>query len=104
MIRKNLAETRVRGDCEVLNLTVEGFFDSPSVLRFDLVLADPPYALGVPEDALRLLLSGYLSDDALVVVEVSSRVDAQAPPGYQVVSEKRYGDTTLVFMKPMEAS
>jgi 16S rRNA (guanine966-N2)-methyltransferase len=104
VIRKNLVQTRVRGDSEVLNLTVARFFDRPPVLRFDLVLADPPYALGVPGDVLRLLLSGYLSDDVLVVVEVSSRVDAQAPPGYQVVSEKRYGDTTLVFMKPMESS
>lgn len=103
VIRKNLEETRVRGDSEVLNLTVERFFDSAPV-RFDLVLVDPPYALGIPADALRLLLSGYLSDDALVVVEVSSRIDAQPPPGYQVTSEKRYGDTTLVFMKPMEAS
>ena len=104
VIRKNLAETRVGGDSEVLNIAVEQFFDSPSAQFYDLVFLDPPYALGMPNDPLRLLLSGYLSDDALVVVEVSSRIDAQAPPGYRMVSEKRYGDTTLVFMKPMEAS
>ena len=102
VIRRNLSDTRVGGDSEVVNTTVEQFFDDPSVLAFDLVFLDPPYVMGLPEDPLRLLLSGYLSDDALVVVEVSSRIDAQAPAGYHIVSEKRYGDTTLVFMKPME--
>ena len=104
VIRKNLAQTRVRGDSEVLNVTVERFFDSAPALRFDLVFIDPPYSLGIPADPMRLLLSGYVSDDALVVVEASSRIDAERPAGYQVTSEKRYGDTTLVFMKPTEAS
>jgi 16S rRNA (guanine966-N2)-methyltransferase len=101
VIRKNLEETRV-GDAELLNITVEQFLNKPSARRFDLVLVDPPYVLGLPIDTLAVLLSGHLSDDAMVVVEVSSRVDVEAPPGYEVVSKKRYGDTTLVFMKQAE--
>ncbi len=100
VIRKNLTETRLGEESAVLNLAVEHFLDSQPVRTFDLVFLDPPYSLGMPLDPLRLLRSGHLSEDALIVVEVSSRIDVQVPPGYHIVSEKRYGDTTLVFMKP----
>ena len=43
--------------------------------RFDLVIADPPYALA--EEAvtrvLTLLQGGWLADDALVVIERATR-------------------------------
>lgn len=68
------------------------------VSEVDLVFIDPPYDLG--EDALAEVLvrltGGRLAEDALVVVERSSRSPEPAwPETLDVVSEKTYGETRI---------
>jgi 16S rRNA (guanine966-N2)-methyltransferase len=66
---------------------------------FDLVLADPPYALGEDEltDVLALLpLHGWLAPEALVVVERSARSpEPRWPAALASVDERRYGETRV---------
>jgi 16S rRNA (guanine966-N2)-methyltransferase len=71
---------------------------------FDLVLADPPWALvdeGEAAAALSdLARAGGLSDDALVVLEHAARSE---PPEIELLvrgETRRYGDTALTFYKP----
>lgn len=103
VIRRNLDETGLAGSSVVMRQSAEDFLGLPPSQTYDLVLVDPPYARGLPAKPLDLLLSGHLSDDALVVVEISSRADAKVPDGYELVSKKSYGDTTLVFMKAKDS-
>ena len=68
--------------------------------RFDLVLADPPYAL--TDDAvtrvLTLLRAGWLADDALVVVERATRSGPlEWPPGFLPSKSRRYGEATFWY-------
>jgi 16S rRNA (guanine966-N2)-methyltransferase len=74
---------------------------------FDLVLADPPWALVDAGEAQRVLAAlvaaGALSRaDALVVLEHSARtaVTELAIPGLELTESRRYGDTALAFYKP----
>ncbi len=70
---------------------------------YDLVFSDPPYPLTEPDlaDDLALLLThGWLSDDALVLVERSVRSPEPAwPPGLEPLAGKRgrkkYGETAI---------
>jgi 16S rRNA (guanine966-N2)-methyltransferase len=67
---------------------------------FDLVLADPPYALARAEleAVLSRLVPGWLASDAVVVVERPTRDGAFAwPAGLANVRESRYGSTTLWY-------
>lgn len=100
MIRANLEATGFSDRAEVLHQRAEQFLASRSAGRFDLVLMDPPYASGIPGSVLSgLLESGRLTEDARVVVEVSSRLPAiEVPPGYVVQQERRYGDSTLIYL------
>jgi len=67
----------------------------------DLVLADPPY--DVTEEALAdvlalLVTHGWLSADALVVVERSARSpEPRWPQGLDGAGERRYGETKMWF-------
>ncbi len=67
--------------------------------RFHLVLLDPPYDLG--EEALAAVLArladGWLAEDAIVVVERSSRSPEPAWPGglERRGRARRYGETTV---------
>jgi 16S rRNA (guanine966-N2)-methyltransferase len=72
----------------------------PDGKRYDLVFADPPYA--VPEDAvtavLGLLHDGWLADGALLVVERATRSGPfDWPPGYAGGKSRRYGEATFWY-------
>ena len=68
--------------------------------HFDLVIADPPYA--VTEEAvtrvLALLKAGWLADDALVVIERATRSGpVDWPPGFLPGKSRRYGEATFWY-------
>src|SRR5665647_177432 len=69
---------------------------------FDLVFLDPPYDLGEAELAQNLAaLTPLLADDALVLVERSSRSPEPAwGHGLQLERRKDYGDTTVWTASP----
>lgn len=105
VIRKNIADLDLTGvDVGVRADTVErALLSGPASekARCDLVLVDPPYdvteeALG---DVLTLLVThGWLSPDALVVVERSARSpEPQWPQGLEGAGERRYGETKMWF-------
>jgi 16S rRNA (guanine966-N2)-methyltransferase len=68
---------------------------------YDLVLADPPYALGAEEveTVLGLLRDrGWLAEDALVAVERESRgKDLVWPSGYEEERVRRYGEASVWY-------
>jgi 16S rRNA (guanine966-N2)-methyltransferase len=70
-------------------------------LPFDLVFADPPYAL--EDDRIGAVLSaltgpGWLADGAIVVVERSARGDEPHwPVGLERFASKRYGEALLWY-------
>jgi 16S rRNA (guanine966-N2)-methyltransferase len=67
---------------------------------YDLVFADPPYA--VTDEAVARMLAqlsaGWLADDALVVVERATRSGPfDWPPGYAEGKSRRYGEATFWY-------
>lgn len=84
---------------EVVAAAVEAFLCRDPE-PYDLVLADPPYALTASqvEALLELLGRGWLADDAVVVVERATRDGQFAwPPSYESLRESTYGETTLWY-------
>ena len=71
---------------------------------FDLVFADPPWALvedgAAVRDLARLVAAGVLSEDATVVLEHSARTAPPDVPGLAAERTRRYGDTALTLYKP----
>jgi 16S rRNA (guanine966-N2)-methyltransferase len=68
--------------------------------RYDLVFADPPYAV-TGEAVARVLLQlgdGWLAEGALVVVERATRSGpVDWPPGYAAGKSRRYGEATFWY-------
>jgi len=64
--------------------------------RFDLVLADPPYASGQAQRALEALVeAGVLAAGGVVVLERSRSQPSPRVPGLALLDERRYGDTVI---------
>jgi 16S rRNA (guanine966-N2)-methyltransferase len=67
---------------------------------YSLVFLDPPYGKGLAERALASARDGgWLTPDALIVVEEAADADFTAPDGYQEIERRDYGDTQVVFLK-----
>lgn len=68
--------------------------------RYDLVLADPPYALGFPAPAFAALAAAGLIDaQTTVVLEHAGRLPLPPTPGFIALRTERYGDVALSFLR-----
>jgi 16S rRNA (guanine966-N2)-methyltransferase len=100
VIRANIAAVALPG-AAVATARVEPLLSRPpDGDRFDLVFADPPYA--VPDTAVSAVLGqlngGWLAGDALVVVERAARSGIfHWPPGYTGRKSRRYGEATFWY-------
>ncbi len=64
-----------------------------------LALLDPPYRRGLGPEALAALTkANWLAADAVVVLE-QSETAAPELPSFQLLQARRYGGTTLVFLR-----
>jgi 16S rRNA (guanine966-N2)-methyltransferase len=67
---------------------------------FDLVYADPPYALPPPHLTFSTLrLRGALAPEAILIYEHRGDAPAFACPGFLTTRDARYGEVTLQFLQ-----
>ena len=104
MIEANLTSTGLKERGDVVRQKAERFADGSRFRArqaYDVVLADPPYEEGIPRVVLeKLAANGQLAPDAMVVVEVSSRLEDLEPPvGYRLLDARKYGDSKLLYLK-----
>ena len=65
---------------------------------FSLAFLDPPYGKGLAERALASARDGgWLTPDALVVVEEAADAGFTPPEGFEEIERREYGDTQLCF-------
>lgn len=67
---------------------------------FSLAFLDPPYGKGLAEQALVSARDGgWLTKDALVVVEEAVSAKFAAPEGFEELERRAYDDSELVFLR-----
>jgi 16S rRNA (guanine(966)-N(2))-methyltransferase RsmD len=102
IIRDNVAALAVGSAAKLVTGRVStALADLPEGGPYDVVFADPPYA--VPDEEIAAMLSalvggGWLAADAVVVVERATR--GGPPPQVEGVTpgrSRRYGETTLWY-------
>ncbi len=60
---------------------------------------DPPYRSGLAAPAVSALAAaGWLTPDALIIIEVAAREDLSMPGGFTLLDERVYGAARLVFL------
>ena len=67
---------------------------------FDLVFADPPYGHGLGEAALAsALANGWLTGDAVVVLEERAGAMPEALPGFEAPFVREAGESAVAFFR-----
>lgn len=100
VLQANLAHVGVPGG-RVVAGSVHSFVHGPPLARFDLVLADPPYA--TPDDEVigvlrSLSAGGWLAPGAVLVVERASRGPLfDWPTPFTGLRDRRYGEALLRY-------
>jgi len=98
-LRRNIAALGMAGAAEVRVAEAGAVLAGPAPRRYDVLLADPPYA--VPNDVVAGWLraageNGWLADGATAVVERPARLGRfDWPPPLSGERDRRYGDTVL---------
>ncbi len=99
--RANIATLGVEGRCELVVARALPTLARGAAEPYDVVFADPPYSMEEAEVGATLealFAGGWLTPDAVVVVERSSRSPEPAwPAGVTVAHRRRYGETTLWY-------
>jgi 16S rRNA (guanine966-N2)-methyltransferase len=100
VLKQNLASVDLPGG-RVVAGSVPTVVGGPPPAKFDLVLADPPYATPVDEVVgvlERLSQNGWLAPEAVVVVERSSRDEPfEWPTPLVGLRDRRYGEAVLRY-------
>lgn len=101
-IRQNAASLGVESRCTLHRTDALRFLAATPDTRYDLVLADPPYALGAMEQMPDLVLP-HLAPEGLLVLEHGGDIRFDAHPALE--TSRAYGQTVVsLFRPPVESS
>ena len=99
LLRANVEAFALGGVTRIWRADATLLGKAPAGPPFTLAFLDPPYDKGLAGPALAgLVEGGWLTSGALVVVEESAEAKIGAPTALQIVDERVYGETKVVFL------
>ncbi len=100
LLRNNVELLGLGGVTKVYRRDATDLGPAHPVEPFALAFLDPPYGKGLAEQALISLRDGgWLTREALVVVEEAKAAAFAAPEGFEELERRVYDDTEFVFLK-----
>lgn len=97
LVTENLGLTRFESVSKVIRADADKL-DLASLGRFDLVFADPPYALVLTSRALARL-GDVLAESGVAIVEHGIDAPPPTPAGLEAFDRREYGDTGITFFR-----
>jgi len=100
LIRANVETLGLGGATKIFRRDARKLGAAPAGDAFTLAFLDPPYGKGLAEPALVALRDGgWLTQDALLVVEEAVETTLNVPAGFAMLERRTYGDTQVVILK-----
>lgn len=100
LLRANVDALGAGGATKVYRRDATRLGPAQPMQPFALAFLDPPYGKGLAERALASAAEGgWLTPEALCVVEEAAGADFAAPEGFAEIERREYSDTQVVFLK-----
>ncbi len=100
LIRENVATLGLGGATRVFRRDATKLGAAHPVEPFSLAFLDPPYGKELAHKALACARNGgWLTPDALIVVEEAAKTDFAAPEGFDELERRAYDDTALILLR-----
>jgi 16S rRNA (guanine966-N2)-methyltransferase len=103
VLRQNIAACDAANETMILrcDATRPGRARTPAALVF----LDPPYRAGLAAPTLEAMVQGgWFMDDAIIVVELSTKETFDPPAGFEPLDDRQYATTRIVFLRWVDAS
>lgn len=99
LLRQNAAHLGVTDQVAILGVDVAAL-RTPPAQPIDIAFLDPPYGKGLaPIGLARLRAPGWLSPDAIAIVETSIADEWTTPEDWTLLDERRYGKARLTMLR-----
>ena len=100
LLRENLATLGLGGTSKIFRRNATKLGEPNPLAPFSLAFLDPPYGQGLATEALNSARAGgWLTPDALIVVEEATKAQFATPEGFHEIDRRRYDDTEFVFLR-----
>ncbi len=100
LLRENVATLGLGGTTRIFRRDATKLGPAHPIEPFSLVFLDPPYGKNLAEQALASAhAGGWLTPDALIVVEEAKKSAFTTPQGFAEVERRAYDDTEFVVLK-----
>jgi 16S rRNA (guanine966-N2)-methyltransferase len=100
LLRNNVEALGLGGVTKVYRRDAADLGPAHPVEPFSLVFLDPPYRMKLAEKALASLRDGgWLTPQALLVVEEAKNAEFVAPDGFEELERRAYDDTEFTFLR-----
>lgn len=100
LIRDHIEAFGIAGIAKLLRRDATALGPAGTMGPVDLVFLDPPYGQGLGEKALTSLAAGnWLAPDATLVLEESTEVVLDLPPGFALDDRREYGAAAVHFIR-----
>jgi len=100
LLRENVTALGLGGTSKVFRRDATKLGEPQPLAPFSLAFLDPPYGQGLATVALTSAhAGGWLTQDALIVVEEATKAQLAAPEGFREIDRRRYDDTEFIFLR-----
>ena len=100
LLRENVAALGLGGVTRIFRRDACKLGPAHPIEPFSLAFLDPPYGRGLAEAALASARAGgWLTPDAMIVVEEAASAAFAAPEGFDELERRRYDDTALIVLR-----
>ncbi|MEH6402241.1 MAG: 16S rRNA (guanine(966)-N(2))-methyltransferase RsmD [Sneathiella sp.] len=97
LIRQNVAAINAQHKSNIYSRNGTNLGRNGSAV--DLILMDPPYSQDLAVPCLEgLLAGGWCYEKTVIVLELATKDKFEAPEGFEVMDERKYGSTKLYFL------
>jgi 16S rRNA (guanine966-N2)-methyltransferase len=90
-----------QSDFRIIQQTAIKAIDNKSISesKYDICFMDPPYKLNILSDVLeKALRNNIFTPDSIITVENSNSHGFILPDDYNIIKEKKFGDTRILFL------
>lgn len=98
IIRDNVEAFGLTGETRIFRRDATDLGPIGTMAPFDIAFLDPPYGKDLAAPAIAALTGGgWLTRNAVIVVEDSAQAEIAAPAGFHAQDVRRYGDTQIAI-------
>ncbi len=101
-LRRNVEALGLTGASRIWRRDATRLGPAGNLDAFGLAFLDPPYGRGMGERALAAMVEGgWIETGGIAVLEEAAGTEIDVPRGYELIDQRRYGDTNVMILRAL---